>query len=157
MGIGFKGLCGFNSSGEFNVPFGQHNKILYRKDFNEYKNVLSHWQLESVDFAKLKLIGDEFIYADPPYDVQFTRYSKNDFTWNDQQRLAHWLVQHNGPVVASNQATPRIIELYKDLKFSVCLLQAPRMIACNGDRRPATEILAFKGIPKKIINKSVDS
>ncbi len=152
---GFNGLCRFNSDGNFNVPFGQHNSIVYRKDFLDYKELMRNWQLKSVDFAKLALNGDEFIYADPPYDVQFTRYSKQDFTWPDQIRLAQWLTQHKGPVVASNQATPRILELYQDLKFTVCLLQAPRKIACNGNRTPATEILAFKNIPAKDIKKNI--
>ncbi len=53
-------------------------------------------------------------YADPPYDVEFTRYTQQDFVWADQERLATWLATHPGPVVASNQATPRIIELYRD-------------------------------------------
>lgn len=156
---GFNGLCRFNSSGEFNVPFGQHASIRYRQDFLEYKAVLNKWQLTHGDFAKLKLNGDEFIYADPPYDVEFTRYNAEDFNWDDQLRLATWLSKHSGPVVASNQATPRVLELYKDLKFTVCTLSAPRKISCNGDRRPALEILAFRGMPaaqiaknKKLIN-----
>lgn len=142
---GFNGLCRFNSSGEFNVPFGQHVSIKYKQDFLEYKEVLKKWQLTHGDFAQIKLAGDEFIYADPPYDVEFRRYNAEDFTWDDQLRLAQWLAQHKGPVIASNQATPRILELYKDHKFTVITLSAPRMISCNGDRRPALEILAFKG------------
>lgn len=150
---GFNGLCRFNSSGEFNVPFGQHASIKYKQDFLEYKSVLSKWELTHGDFAKLKLAGDEFIYADPPYDVEFTRYNPEDFTWDDQLRLAKWLAQHTGQVVASNQATPRILELYKDLKFKVITLPAPRMISCNGDRRPALEILAFRGVAPKHIRQ----
>ena len=26
-------------------------------------------------------------YADPPYDVEFTKYAKDDFKWEDQVRL----------------------------------------------------------------------
>ncbi len=141
---GFNGLCRFNSSGEFNVPFGQHSSIKYKRDFYEYRAVLGKWQLQYGDFGKLKLTGDEFIYADPPYDVEFTRYNAQDFVWQDQVRLAEWLAKHPGPVVASNQATKRIQELYRDLKFTVHFLAAPRMIACNGDRTPAVEILALK-------------
>ena len=88
----------------------------------------------------------DFIYADPPYDVKFTKYSKEDFTWDDQVRLAEWLAKHPGPVVLSNQATPRITKLYKSIGFRLNYLQAPRMISCNGDRTPATEILATKNL-----------
>lgn len=150
---GFNGLCRFNSSGEFNVPFGQHVSIKYKQNFAEYQHLLKKWQFKHGDFANLKLNGDEFLYADPPYDVEFTRYNAQDFTWADQLRLAQWLTKHSGPVVASNQATPRIKELYLDLRFKVYLLSAPRMIACNGDRRPAMEIFAIKNLSPAIIKK----
>lgn len=141
---GFNGLCRFNNSGEFNVPFGRHSNILYRQDFSEYRDALRKWNFASGDFSKIKLVGDEFIYADPPYDVEFTKYVTQDFTWEDQQRLAHWLAAHPGPVVASNQATKRVIALYKSLQFKVQVLSAPRFISCTGDRTPAQEILAVK-------------
>lgn len=150
---GFNGLCRFNSSGEFNVPFGQHATIRYKTDFLEYQDLLKKWQFKHGDFDKLKLQGDEFLYADPPYDVEFTRYNAQDFIWEDQLRLAEWLKRHDGPVVASNQATARVKELYKDLKFKVYLLPAPRMISCNGDRTPALEILAVKNLDKSTIAK----
>ncbi|HCC32292.1 MAG TPA: adenine methyltransferase, partial [Clostridiales bacterium] len=88
---------------------------------------------------------DDFVYADPPYDVEFTQYSKDGFTWKDQVRLANWLASHPGPVVASNQATPRIVSLYRSLGFDLRFLDAPRMINCTGDRTSAREILATKG------------
>ncbi len=143
---GFNGLCRFNNSGEFNVPFGQHKSIRYRNDFGEYKSQFTNWQFKHGDFARLKLEGDELIYADPPYDVEFTKYVAKDFVWDDQVRLAHWLDRHTGPVISSNQATKRIVSLYKDLGFKVKKLPAPRMISCTGERKPATEILAFKNI-----------
>lgn len=146
MRTGFNGLCRFNNSGRFNVPFGQHNTINYRGDFLEYQSLFKKWQFKHGDFATLKLRGNEFIYADPPYDVQFTKYSEKDFTWDDQVRLAEWLHAHKGPIVASNQATKRVKELYQDLKFKIFTLEAPRMIACNGDRRKALEIIALKNI-----------
>lgn len=141
---GFNGLCRFNSDGGFNVPFGQHTSINYKVNFSEYQQLFNTWELMHGDFGAIDLLGTEFVYADPPYDVEFTRYNAQDFVWNDQIRLAQWLAKHDGPVVASNQATPRIQELYKDLKFKVFLLPAPRMISCNGDRTPAIEILAVR-------------
>lgn len=150
---GFNGLCRFNSNGEFNVPFGQHTVIKYKTEFFEYKEVLKNWQLKYGDFTKLKLHGDEFLYVDPPYDVQFTRYNAKDFTWDDQIRLAKWLLKHDGPVIASNQATPRIKELYLDHKFKLYLLSAPRMISCNGNRTAAIEILAVKNVSRTVTVK----
>ena len=88
----------------------------------------------------------DFIYADPPYDVEFTQYYQNNFNWKDQERLAIWLSNHSGPLLASNQATPRILALYRDLGFTVYTLPAPRSISCDGNRKPATEMLACKGL-----------
>jgi DNA adenine methylase len=143
---GYNGLCRFNSKNQFNVPFGRYKRINYPKDFLGYVPILEKWHFASVDFVHLPLQPTDFIYADPPYDVQFTRYSANDFRWDDQIRLAEWLACHRGPVVASNQATQRIIDLYQSLGFSIKFLEAPRRISCNGDRRPVEEILAAKGI-----------
>lgn len=81
----------------------------------------------------------------PPYDGAFTRYQAGGFSWADQVRLAEWLAAHPGPVLASNQATPRILSLYGQLGFTLWALPAPRRIACNGDRSPALEMLAARG------------
>jgi len=86
----------------------------------------------------------DFVYADPPYDVEFTTYSSGGFSWEDQQRAAEFLARHDGPVVISNQATPRIVELYERLGFELTYLDGPRRISCTGDRTAAREVLAVK-------------
>ncbi len=143
---GYNGLCRFNSSGRFNVPFGRFSKINYTRNFQNYAERLKSWTFVSGDFATLKLRDGDFLYADPPYDVQFVRYAQDGFDWNEQVRLAQWLTAYTGPVIASNQATARVLELYGDLGFEVKVLQAPRRISCNGDRAPAQEMLACKGL-----------
>lgn len=142
----YNGLCRFNSKGEFNVPFGRYRRISYKRDFAEYQSVLERWEFSCGDFEALDLEPTDFIYADPPYDVEFTRYSKDDFVWRDQVRLAEWLSCHRGPAVLSNQATPRIVDLYSKTGFRIHFAEAPRMISCTGDRTQALEVLAFKGI-----------
>lgn len=139
---GFNGLCRFNSKGLFNVPFGRYKAIPYRTDFSEYTGALQRYELEVGDFRWLKLKASDFIYADPPYDVEFTTYSAGGFSWRDQERLAQWLAAHPGPVVASNQATKRIRKLYRDLGFKIRTLEAPRRISCDGNRDNALEMLA---------------
>ncbi|MBX4197756.1 Dam family site-specific DNA-(adenine-N6)-methyltransferase [Candidatus Parcubacteria bacterium] len=143
---GFNGLCRFNSKGEFNVPFGKYKTVTYKQDFEEYKKLFSKWQFMNTDFENLDTETEDFIYADPPYDVQFTQYSTGGFTWDDQIRTAEWLSRHKGPVVLSNQATDRIIKLYKKYGFSVQLLDAPRMINSTGDRTKAKEVLATRNL-----------
>jgi DNA adenine methylase len=140
---GYNGLCRFNKKGFFNVPFGRYKKINYTRDFFAYQTALSRWDLRTGDFEKISLKPGDFVYADPPYDVPFTSYSAGGFSWEDQLRLAKWLSQHDGPVLISNQATPRVIKLYRKLGFKLRFFRAPRRIACTGDRAPAREILAM--------------
>jgi DNA adenine methylase len=143
---GYNGLCRFNKKGYYNVPFGRYNKINYRYDFSHYQKLFTRWEFSCVDFEHLSLKDDDFIYADPPYDVDFTSYSAGGFSWADQVRFANWVSMYNGPVVLSNQATTRIIELYDSLGFRIKFMKAPRRINCNGSRIPAREILATKGL-----------
>ena len=140
----FNGLCRFNRSGDFNVPFGTYNAINYATDFSEYATVFSQWQFSNLDIEALELKTGDFIYADPPYDVEFTTYSAGGFSWDDQVRTADVLVRHVGPVVISNQATTRIIELYESRGFKLTYLDGPRRISCTGDRTAAREVLAIK-------------
>jgi DNA adenine methylase len=92
---GYNGLCRFNSQGRFNVPFGRHEGINYINDFFAYRILFEDWQFSATDFARIRLEADDFIYADPPYDVEFTQYSEESFTWDDQVRLAEWLMRHS--------------------------------------------------------------
>ncbi len=143
---GYNGLCRFNKKGFYNVPFGSYKKISYRSDHSVYREAFSDWNFLSTDFEALPVNKDDFIYADPPYDVQFTQYSSKTFTWDDQVRLAQWLVKHKGPVVLSNQATERVIDLYRSLGFNLHYFDAPRRISCDGNRTPAKEMLATRGL-----------
>lgn len=143
---GYNGLCRFNKKGGYNVPFGKYKKINYTTDFGDYRPVFSGWEFSCGDFTGVELEPGDFIYADPPYDVEFTQYAMQGFGWPDQVRLARWIAQHPGPVVLSNQATGRIVELYTGLGFDLMLLDAPRNISCTGDRTRAKEVLATKGL-----------
>jgi len=141
----YNGLCRFNSRGEFNVPFGRYRQINYVTDFSEYVAAFAGWDFQSGDFDAIELEEDDFVYADPPYDVQFTRYAQEDFGWNDQVRLVRFLVRHRGPAVLSNQATDRIIDLYREAGFAIAFLDAPRRISCK-ERKPAREVLATRNL-----------
>ncbi|HZI87003.1 MAG TPA: Dam family site-specific DNA-(adenine-N6)-methyltransferase [Pyrinomonadaceae bacterium] len=142
----FNGLCRFNQSGEFNVPFGTYKNINYVSDFHQYQRLFAGWKFTNLDLSALLIEKDDFIYADPPYDVEFTTYSSGGFSWEDQKRTAELLAAHLGPVVLSNQATPRIVDLYEKLGFTLSFLDAPRRISCTGDRTAAKEVLAVKGV-----------
>jgi DNA adenine methylase len=142
----YNGLCRFNRSGEFNVPFGKYKTVSYANDFLAYRKMLRAWRFTNVDLAKMEIERGDFVYADPPYDVEFTTYSAGGFSWDDQVRTAEWLAKHRGPVLLSNQATPRIVKLYRKLGFDLKMLQGPRRISSNGNREAALEVLATRGL-----------
>lgn len=143
---GYNGLCRFNSKGEFNVPFGSYKTITYAKTFPAFREAFADWDFTTGDFGDIPIKREDFVYADPPYDVDFTAYSRGGFSWDDQTRTAETLAKHLGPVVLVNQSTPRIDALYHKLGFDVRYLAAPRRISCNGDRTPAKEILATRNL-----------
>jgi DNA adenine methylase len=143
---GYNGLCRFNRLGQFNVPFGRYASIAYTRDFQDYREVLGEWTFGNADLEAVPLERGDFVYADPPYDVEFTQYAKGGFAWEDQERTAARLAGHRGPVVLVNQATARIERLYRQLGYDVTFLQGPRRISCTGDRRPAREIMATRGL-----------
>lgn len=147
---GFNGLCRFNKSGGFNVPFGRHKTINYLSDFSAYTQAFSNWIFACADFTDslqaVRAIPDSFVYADPPYDNGFTAYTRTTFSWDDQVRLAELLASRSQPTVVSNLATQRILELYKELGFKIKVILAPRSISNNGNRTPVEEMLAWKNI-----------
>jgi DNA adenine methylase len=128
------------------VPFGRYARIGYTRDFSPYRDVFADWTFANGDFEAMPLDRDDFIYADPPYDVEFTQYAKDGFAWEDQERTAVWLSKHRGPVVLVNQATDRVEKLYRRLGYSVRFLEAPRRISCTGDRTPAREIMGTRNV-----------
>ena len=143
---GYNGLCRFNGRGRFNVPFGRYKRIGYVRDFSAYKSALAEWTFTNADFKDAPVEHGDFIYADPPYDVEFTQYAQGGFSWADQERTAIWLSRHPGPVVLVNQATGRIERLYRELGFRVGFFDAPRRISCTGDRSPAREIIGTRNV-----------
>jgi DNA adenine methylase len=104
------------------------------------------FKFTTTDFEAIPLNTDDFVYADPPYDVEFTAYAQGGFSWNDQTRVAEYFARHRGPVVLVNQSTKRIEELYRSLGYAVDHLDAPRRISCTGDRRPAREVVAVRNL-----------
>jgi DNA adenine methylase len=143
---GYNGLCRFNRKGEFNVPFGRYRRVTYAQDFSAYAAALRNWEFTCLDFRRVDVSPGDFVYADPPYDVEFTEYSPGGFSWDDQVALAEMLAEHAGPVVLSNQATSRIVALYRRLGYELRFLPAPRRISCDGNRDRVLEVVATKNV-----------
>lgn len=101
----YSGMFRYNDKGEFNVPYGGigYNAKSMKKKLEYYhsKTLLEHLsntQIFNLDFENFMqnagLNEDDFIFLDPPYDSEFSTYAKNEFTREDQKRLATFLLHH---------------------------------------------------------------
>lgn len=99
----YSGMFRYNSKGEFNVPYGgiAYNKKNFQKKVDylkkkELKSLLDNTIIENEDFETFfemyKPKRNDFIFLDPPYDSEFSTYTKNEFTREDQKRLASYLI-----------------------------------------------------------------
>ena len=86
---GYNGLCRFNRSGLFNVPFGRYARIGYIRDFSEYRDSFAAWTFVSRDMEAVPLEPGDFVYADPPYDVEFRATRKTDSTGSTRSAPPH--------------------------------------------------------------------
>lgn len=100
----YSGMFRYNSSGEFNVPYGgiAYNSKQMSKKLSYYasmalQNHFKRTTLYNLDFEVFLRHThpkrNDFIFLDPPYDSEFSTYAKNEFTREDQQRLAQYLIE----------------------------------------------------------------
>ena len=94
----------------------------------------------------MQLRPGDFVYADPPYDVEFTQYSKEAFGWDMQVRLAEWLSNARWACRAVEPGDRPHQKLYRRPRLQLRELEAPRMISCNGDRTKAIEVVATRNL-----------
>lgn len=147
---GYNGLCRFSQKGKYNVPYGKLPKPKLDHDFKAYSAKFENWIFTSMDFELIQVFPNDIVVSDPPYDVLKGKddhdYITGGFDWVDQVRHADWLASLKNPVFACNLATDRIIDLYTTKGFDIQYVEAPRAIACNGDRAKVREILATKNL-----------
>ena len=142
----YNGLCRFNSSGQFNVPFGRYKRINYKRDFSSYRSILGNWQFSTGDFEQVSVEPDDFVYADPPYDVEFRSYSKGGLQLGRPGSVGGVVVKASGadrPVESGHRSDSATV---RKARVQAPLIDAPRMINCTGDRSPAKEVLATRGL-----------
>jgi DNA adenine methylase len=100
----YSGMFRYNKSGGFNVPYGgigYNRKNLGKKvDYLQTEELVKHLSKTTIDnldfeefFIKNKPKKDDFIFLDPPYDSEFSTYAQNEFTKDDQSRLANYLIK----------------------------------------------------------------
>lgn len=143
---GYNGLYRVNSKGEFNVPVGRYKNpgIVQEENVWACHRALRNTGIRYGEFDTITPQRDDFVYFDPPYhptdETSFTKYSRLDFTGQDQVRLRDFAVKlHKSgvKVMLSNSDTRFIKDLYKGSVFKIAIVQAPRFVNCKPDKRNA--------------------
>lgn len=122
---GFNGLCRYNQSGYFNVPFGSHPKAAPYFPHNElasFAQKAKSAQFVCQDFEKTfaQCEPGDIVYCDPPYmpltaKDQVFSYHKETFCIDKQKSLANLASQAKKKrisVLISNHDTPETRKLY---------------------------------------------
>lgn len=150
----YNGLCRYNSSGGFNVPFGRYKQPMFPEQairFFAEKAQRAEFRNQSFTRVFKKLPSNATVYCDPPYaprskTAYFTQYAKTEFGVKDQRKLAEVAketAREQGiSVLLSNHDTPLTRELYQDAQLTE--LQVARVISQNGEQRDSVgELLAL--------------
>jgi len=149
----YNGLCRVNGKGQFNVPFGRYKnpRVCDKETLRAVNQALQGIELYSEDFEKCveRAKRGDFVYLDPPYHplsatASFTSYTKEDFTKDDQARLAEvfrQLDERGCQIMLSNSCTPFIRKLYDGYRQEQ--VTARRAISCKGDGRSGVSELVI--------------
>lgn len=142
MHHGYNGLCRFNKSGEFNVPF-RPGRTAPEQDWPAVRKVIAGWEFTCDDFADVLLEPDDFVYVDPPYDGTFGDYTEGGWSFDQFEVLATLLRAHPGPVVIMNSGTDRVRQLLRGLDYRIDMVQSgQRMQQSQGRTDVVPEVMA---------------
>lgn len=143
----YRGLCRYNLTGQFNVPFGS-----YKKPYFPHAEIITFAEkarratfiCASYDETLAMLQAGDVVYCDPPYDGTFTAYHTAGFNEDDQYHLASILERRSSeghPVVVSNSDTSLTRSLYRNFtRHSITSKRSMGVAA--GDGKHAAEIIA---------------
>jgi DNA adenine methylase len=150
---GYNGLCRYNLTGGFNVPFGRY-KVPYfpEKEMEYFWQKAKNAEFLHADFTDTmaNAISGDVVYCDPPYvplsqTANFTSYSANSFGMSEQLQLATLaqdLAKRGITVLISNHDTPWTQQMYQSAE--ILPFDVQRNISCNGaNRGKAAEMLAL--------------
>lgn len=149
----YNGLFRVNSKGEFNVPWGKNvhkgkvdkNNLLLLHDYLNSNSI----DINLGDFEEQvkRARENDFVFFDSPYiptskTAGFTRYTTNDFKYEDHVRLANVykeLSERGVKCLLTNSNTPLAKELYKD--YHIREVNVMRAINSDVSKRVGREII----------------
>ncbi|MGA9914399.1 MAG: Dam family site-specific DNA-(adenine-N6)-methyltransferase [Paraburkholderia sp.] len=163
--FGFNGLCRYNRSGQFNVPYGHHVRLprFPREEIMSCAKKAQRATFVHADFASVMRMArsGDVVYCDPPYldrdgAASFRAYSPGEFCFERQRELANLareLAERGIPVAISNHDCAAAREIYSGatiLDFSV-----RRSVSASSDSRgQIAELLAVFGRQSERVDSS---
>lgn len=150
---GYNGLCRYNSTGGYNVPFGRYSSPFFpEKAMKYFYEKSQNAVFKYADFRETleEAQTGDIVYCDPPYvplskTAYFSSYIKDVFSEQEQKDLATMakkLARQGIPVIISNHDTQATREYYKHAK--IIQLDVPRLISRDiNNRQKTSEIIAF--------------
>lgn len=151
----FNGIYRVNRKGQFNVPRGTRNRIIFETDdFEELSRLLKNVELKACDFEEVidSASDGDLVFADPPYTVchnnnSFIKYNEKLFSWDDQVRLVSCLkraAQRGAFVIATNAYHQSVIKLYRNY-FQLKPIYRKSLISADKKFRGKYEELLIRG------------
>ena len=149
----FNGLCRYNQSGAFNVPFGRYKQPKFpRQNMLNFSEKAKKAQFRCQDFEETfkELKAGDVVYCDPPYvplsaTSSFTTYSKNGFDFDDQLRLVKEALAAKSKgvqCIISNHDLRATREMYRD--SVIHQLKVQRNISSKPEsRKKVAELVAI--------------
>lgn len=151
---GYNGLCRYNASGQFNVPFGKYKKPYFPQaeiEFFAEKAKKATFTCQPFQNSFRRARRGQVIYCDPPYlplspTASFTSYASGGFSLDEQAVLAKKAEQaafkRGISVVISNHDTSLSRLYYQQAELTP--LQVNRYISPKGEtRKKVAELLAY--------------
>lgn len=152
---GFNGLCRYNKSGGYNVPFGKYKKPYYPEaelEFFAEKAQKATFVCKGYRDMFSESKSGDVIYCDPPYvplskTANFTSYAGNGFGLDEQADLANAAeeVSHGKaiPVLISNHDTIWTRKIYANAN-NIKSINVARTISQKGaGRKKVAELMVL--------------
>lgn len=162
----FNGMYRVNKKGEFNVPKGTKDNVVYDVDlFEQYSDILSNAKIMTADFSSVIDMAEmgDFIFADPPYAMnsgnQFIKYNDKLFTWEDQKRLFYSLkkaYERGAQIVLTNASCEEIEVMYRNAGFHVIEVSRVCSISGNISKRKRIKELIISTYDFKEMENNLD-
>lgn len=151
----FNGLCRYNGSGEYNVPFGKIDKPHFpREEFEKCLDRVKKFEIHNKDFREIfsMVENGDVVYCDPPYlpltsTAHFSGYSSGGFSFKDQLQLsecADIAAKKGATVIISNHYNWYSHQIYVEMfGAKISTIDVARTISSDIEKRDAVkEILA---------------